>query len=126
MGKRIFDTFWASSLQPMRYCFCGIYAAKACLWQILCILSSSVAVANTSHFVILAPPNFPAITDALNKGCERAENELGNDIACDVIAQEGGVVVQNQSVFDSVAKGVPELRFTPPKRRGSRLRYRGL
>ena len=46
---------------------------KGLLWQILCILSSSVAVAMTSHFVILAPPNFPAITDALNKGCERAE-----------------------------------------------------
>jgi ribose transport system substrate-binding protein len=91
---------------------------KSLPWGVVYLLLCSGVTAKTSHFVIVAPSSYPAIADALDKGCKKAERELRGDIACDVIARDGGVTVQNQSIGDSVAKGVDGIAVYPAETKG--------
>jgi len=91
---------------------------KGLLWQAVYLLSCSAVLAKTSHFVIVAPSSYPTIADALDEGCKKAERELPGDIACDVIARDGGVIVQNQLIGDAVAKGVDGIAVYPAEATG--------
>jgi ribose transport system substrate-binding protein len=91
---------------------------KGLLWQAVYLVSCAAVPAKTSHFVIVAPSGYPTMADALDEGCKKAERELPGAIACDVIAQDGGVIVQNQVIGDAVAKGVDGIAIYPAEPTG--------